>query len=306
MTNLVRHVNSNTHPLPVRHELPCLEAFRVVYENWDSGAELSIASNLAMDDREQRGVLELFTKVSNLLEHTVSFAYLYDSLLQCSKNNDRPAASNRNICAMMYQVARGYKQIDQGWIFLEVDLKDGGVFVNEKTVTKVRHNGYTGSSLDDFLLNNRTVSLATRFGVSKIYKSKELKSKRRMIYAINDLMGGYWVEFKEVCKHHGVNRSDVENDCSDLENMWKLGLRRTLPTNFGMQRYDVIARYAATDGRETTHLEAFKTECREAPTLLAEAKEISQALSLQVEPQRQQQEAVRTAEASKKKARGSG
>jgi hypothetical protein len=301
-------VRSTTHPLPTRHELIFLKTFQHVFDLWDAEAtkEKALAEMAEYqkahpkDYTKKLALLNLFRLISDLLQSIVSFAYLYDSLLECIKNNKGSDAAKRNIVALVYYTARAYIHIDQGLRFAQKDdTEDDGILF--RYPTKKRKFGYTRCCLDEFLHRNRRASLYQSLGIS--LKIRKRINVRNIIDAADDLMNkGYWDDFDKVCSDLGMKRSDVENNCSNPANMIKLPLKRTLQINCGQGRFDVFARFAGTDGTRNSE---FVAEANKAPSLkkeaISRANEERKSRERQEEAQRQQQEVVRAAKGPKKR-----
>jgi len=273
------HTCSMSHPLPSRNNFPFLDAFRHIYQSLDLKAELAnahtLADNLKIDKLK---VTDLFERFENLLECVIAFAYLFDSLFECTKDIYQAARGYdptiSNIEALIYQVARGYKLIDQGWRFMDGDDVDDDVDVSIPHNRRIHYNlnithqspkDYNGRSLDDFTGNNRTKCLFRKLGLPR----KIVKKLKEMVEAIYDLMNDYYREFSNLCKAFGLEIWTVIDDCH-RKNFLNLGLERTLDMSCGMQRSDLIAQYACTGGGVEKY-KKFKEEWERTPTLENEA-----------------------------------
>lgn len=253
--------------------------FGTYIKSLDLKAELAnahtLADNLKIDKLK---VTDLFERFENLLECVIAFAYLFDSLFECTKDIYQAARGYdptiSNIEALIYQVARGYKLINQGWRFMDGDDVDDDVDVSIPHNRRIHYNlnithqspkDYNGRSLDDFTGNNRTKCLFRKLGLPR----KIVKKLKEMVKAIYDLMNDYYREFSNLCKAFGLEIWTVIDDCH-RKNFLNLGLERTLDMSCGMQRSDLIAQYACTGGG-VEKCKKFKEEWERTPTLENEA-----------------------------------
>ena len=298
---------ADNNPLPTRHRVLCLETFQCKFGTLDIDKEeektIEAIRKKYGNGQQIRLVKIYWGIIRRLLLSAVSYTYLYDSYLEFyykanADDNGYQVALN----ALLFQLARGYMQIEQGWRFSKLDTKECLnepkflTVANLNVATSKETRGFIDFGIDSLLGTNRTCAKWERLGIRKdIYRVFRTYT-RNIVLAVAELIQGYR---EELCKKWRFGK--YEEVCNKMENghpIYRYGgsLMKTLPNNFGMARYDLVVKYFGK-ARNNRQMENFRKELGETPTLEQEAGTRANKEASLAKAQTAQQKATQTTKA---------